>query len=334
MKKIIFSVGFLLTQLIAVAQFAPPAGQAGSTAIYKDSSIFVAWATRCSIVRGFQDISNPSLGYAITGDSTMATGLAGENGVVSLGDGGYAILTFANAIIDGAGWDFAVFENSFSDSFLELAFVEVSSDGINYFRFPSTSNTQDTLQIESFGLSDATNIDNLAGKYRALYGTPFDLQQLSSQAGLNVNAITHVKIIDVVGSILSAYATYDQYGNIINDPWNTPFESSGFDLDAVGVINSANTSSTNDLIAKNSFNMYPNPAKDVVSLELSNVNQSELRISIVDYTGKEIIKAPFLSNQQASTIQLNIDDLNTGLYFISVLSASSTYTQKLIISND
>ena len=88
-KETVFSCCLLLIQLLAVAQFAPPAGQAGSTAIYKDSSAFLAWATGCTVIRGLQDISNASLGYADAGDSTMSTGMSG-NGIVSLGDGGVA----------------------------------------------------------------------------------------------------------------------------------------------------------------------------------------------------------------------------------------------------
>ena len=54
---------------------------------------------------------------------------------------------------------------------------------------------------------------------------------------LDVNNIRYVKVTDVVGDIDPTYATHDSLGNIINDPWPTPFTSSGFDLDAVGVIN-------------------------------------------------------------------------------------------------
>jgi hypothetical protein len=45
-----------------------------------------------------------------------------------------------------------------------------------------------------------------------------------------------VRIIDVVGSIDPAFGTRDSLGNLINEPFPTPFSSSGFDLDAVGVI--------------------------------------------------------------------------------------------------
>jgi hypothetical protein len=68
-------------------------------------------------------------------------------------------------------------------------------------------------------------------------GTPFDLDELSGvSALLNIDAVTHVRIIDVVGSLNDLYASRDSLGNKINDPWSTPFASSGFDLDAVGVI--------------------------------------------------------------------------------------------------
>src|SRR3954467_173127 len=147
MKRNLIVVFFLLTVQLTVAQFAPPAGQPGSTAVRKDSSAFVAWATGSIIIRGYQDISNPSSGYATVGDSSSAIGKADGVNVVSLGDGGAAILTFKLPITNGPGNDFAVFENGFSDTFLELAFVEVSSDGVHYFRFPAVSNTQDTLQM-------------------------------------------------------------------------------------------------------------------------------------------------------------------------------------------
>jgi len=332
MKKITSGVTFLFSQLLAAAQFAPPAGQAGSTAIHKDSAAFVVWATGCSVVRGYQDISNPTLGYASVGDSSMALGAAGANGVVSLGDGGYATVTFAHPITDGQGWDFAVFENSFSDDYLELAFVEVSSDGVNYFRFPATSYTQDTAQIDGFGSIDATKIDNLAGKYRALYGTPFDLQQLSGLTGLDINAVTHVKIIDVVGCIQNAYTTFDQYGNKINDPWSTPFASGGFDLDAVGVIHSTVTSA-GKLAVKDEFNIYPNPASDFVFLQMRN-GKPKTEISIMDYSGKEIKSFSFSGNSPAGTVRLNTSDIETGLYFISVLTVTGNTIKKIIIRHD
>ncbi len=167
----------MIFPFIVKAQFAPAAGQIGTSAIKKDSSIIINWAIACKVTRGWQDISNQGLGKTTVGDSSKAIGIADGLNVVSLGDAGYAVLTFQSPIKNGIGNDFCVFENSFDPGFLELAFVEVSSDGINFTRFPATSNQQNAIQISPFATNcDPTKINNLAGKYIANYGTPFDLQ--------------------------------------------------------------------------------------------------------------------------------------------------------------
>lgn len=311
--------------------FAPPVGQEGTTAIHQDSSLIIAWATGATITRGYQDIADPSLGYADFGDSTFAIGHAGSNSSVSLGDGGSALLTFEHPIINGDHWDFAVFENSFSDTYLELAFVEVSSDGENFVRFPATSYAPNDVQLDGFGSTDATHINNFAGKYRALYGTPFDLEELAGAPGLDVNNITHVRIVDVVGSINPEYATVDQYGRIVNDPWPTPFPSSGFDLDGVGVIHSEITA-TVDLSTNIGFTAYPNPAADVIYIELDHrMPEHNSIIKLTDFTGRTLrtIRTP---NGQ-TLFELSLEGIPSGTYFISVSTVTGTSSRKVIIQN-
>jgi hypothetical protein len=225
--------------------FAPPAGQPGSTAIPFDSPLFTGWATSGSIVRGPQDINDPAGPLASFGSLADALGPASDSSfaVVSLGDGGSLTLTFDANIRNGPGADFAVFENGFGDTFLELAFVEVSSNGTDFFRFPSVSLTQTATQVDGFGALDATDLHNLAGKYRLGFGTPFDLADLLGVSPLlNVDNVSHVRLIDVVGRITPApgnpgwLPSRDSLGNLVNDPYATPFSCGGFDADGVGVI--------------------------------------------------------------------------------------------------
>lgn len=230
--------------LSAQGPYPPAAGQTGSDAIAKDSSIIKSWATGVDVVRGYVQISDTSVytagsNRATFGSPSNALHAAEGNSmdIVSLGDDGIATVTFDRLIVDGPGADFAIFENSFGDTFLELAFVEVSSDGINFSRFPAVSLTDTDTQIGPWDEIDPTNLHNLAGKYRQGFGTPFDLSELAYDPLVDINAIRFVRIIDVVGSIDPAFATYDSQGNIINDPFPTPFESGGFDLDGVAVIN-------------------------------------------------------------------------------------------------
>jgi hypothetical protein len=219
----------------------------GSAGIPKDSSIIKSWATGIEIYRGYIDISNPATMDKDTNRASFghpgnalrpATGNSSH--VVSLGDGGWATLTFEKPIRNGEGPDFAVFENGFEfsgDLYGELGFVEVSTDGENFVRFPATSLTQTTTQLGGFDPLDATNLNNFAGKHVAGFGTPFDLEELKDSVGIDVNNIRFVRIIDVVGSIDPQYGTYDSQGNIINDPFSTPYWSSGLDLEAVAVLN-------------------------------------------------------------------------------------------------
>jgi hypothetical protein len=280
-----------------------------------------------------RNISEADLGYATVGVDTSALGAATGVGIVSLGDGGEAILTFAQPITNGSGWDFAVFENGFDDLFLEFAFVEVSSDGVNYARFPATSLVQDSVPVGTFGLTDATKINNLAGKYRGGYGTPFDLEELASTPNLDVEAITHVKIIDVVGSILPAFARYDQFGTAINEPWPTPFASSGFDLDAVGVIHQKTMSIWDDGTVLKNFELYPNPAVDMVYIRLctSAIRIDDFKIDIRDILGNSVLENVSIQISEPISAQLNTRHLASGLYFLTLATNKGTVVKPIHI---
>ncbi len=295
----------LLFSLVMRAQYAPPAGEEGSTAIHADSSVFIDWASQCAVERGWMNIADTTLGKTIYGDETNGVGKA-DNGVVSLGDGGVALFHFEKPVINGPGWDFAVFENSFADDFLELAFVEVSSDNENFFRFDAVSLTQTQTQIETFGTLDATKINNLAGKYRAFFGTPFDLEELKYRPGLDVNHIVAIRVVDVVGSIDTAYATYDNQGNIINDPWPTAFETGGFDLDAVGVINH-NVSAVSEMTNQKNT-IYPNPCNNRL-----NIKGKFESVAVFDAYGR-LLKMV----QKSGSPQISLSGINAGLLLVKI----------------
>lgn len=217
----------LETRHLLAGPYAPAASELGTTAIAKDSVNIEGWASAFASYNPGTDVSvefqtpNEALG--------PAEGTSGD--VVSLGRGGEITLTFDAPIRNGLGPDFAVFENSFSDTFLEFSHVEVSSNGTSFFRFDSDSLTEPA--VGEFGSVDTTNVNNLAGKFRQGFGTPFDLEELVGvSASLDVDAVTHVRIIDVVGD----GNDNDADGDPIFDPFPTS-GSAGFDLDAVGVLN-------------------------------------------------------------------------------------------------
>lgn len=301
--------------------FCGPAGSEGSDAIAGNSDLFVAWATGITLQRGPDNIAVPNSPLATYGDDTMALGpvvMTDNLKVVSLGDGGMATLTFAQPITNGDGPDFAVFENGFDDYFLELAFVEVSSDGNRFVRFPATSLTQTETQATRL---DPTFINNLAGKYRMGYGTPFDLEELRDSTGINIDSITHVRIIDVVGSIDPQYATYDAFGHIVNDPWPTAgYGSSGFDLDAVGVIHQLEPQQAIGDVDQLALSLWPNPAADHLNVTLERAAEALL----YDLTGRQLAVYSLVAGRNS----LDISSLDAGVYMLRVEGTACKIVKK------
>jgi hypothetical protein len=225
---------YLLVSSVSMAGSYPPAaGVRGSTAIHMDDPAFVGWAT------GYTDYTAGSNADSTwqTPEKALGKATGDSYDVVSLGRGGQITLTFATPMENGEGWDFAVFENSFSDSFLELAYVEVSSDGATYLRFDNDSLTAEP--VGAFASIDPTDIEGLAGKYRQGYGTPFDLADLGEKeevtSGMvDLSHIIYIRIIDIIGDGTSL----DTSGDVIYDPYPT-VNSAGFDLEAIGISNGA-----------------------------------------------------------------------------------------------
>ena len=167
-----------------------------------------------------------------------------------------------------------------------------------------------------------TQLNNLAGKYRGDYGTPFDLSELPDTILLDKNTIQFIKVIDVVGALQAPFYYRDSEGRKINDPFPTEFPSGGFDLDAVGVIhNTLNTSINQYQAAQSLVMVYPNPAKHTIYIKSeTDIKSVELYDSFLN---KQAIN--FLENNR-----LNISELANGIYFIKILFKEN-YTLKKII---
>lgn len=216
-------------------------------------------------------------------DPTMALGHAtgDKYHIVSLGDldqtminnneaPGQIILSFSEPIRDVNGYDFVVFENGLVSSadwpdkgavkgqvFVELGYVEVSSDGANFVRFPSVSLTPQPSGPYGILTVEISDIHNLAGKhpngYGICMGTPFDLQELAENPDIisgivDINNINYVRIVDIPGSgdfydqaveqiDPNTYPDWSNYdaNHPVYDAWVTT-GSGGLDLEAIGVL--------------------------------------------------------------------------------------------------
>lgn len=141
--------------------------------------------------------------------------------VASLGCGGRITLGFAgDAIVDGEGDDFIVFENAFATldgTFAEPAQVRVSEDGVTWYAFPCAATPDDDAEGCAGVTPTEASDPALAIDPARAGGDAFDLAQLG------LARARYVRLVD---------RTRAYYGH---DTW-CEGAAAGFDLDAVAVV--------------------------------------------------------------------------------------------------
>lgn len=171
---------------------------------------------------------------------------SGSLNVLTLGDAGSVTLGFDVVIRNGPGADFAAFENGFltgpvlgGSVFSECAFAEVSSNGTDFARFPTSykPQTANATPMGSLGglcggtpvLTHATSNSISPFDPAASGGDAFDLEELAQHplvvgGQVDLQAIRFVRLVDVVAGV-----DLDSHGNPIAG-------GASADVDAVAVL--------------------------------------------------------------------------------------------------
>ncbi len=311
MKRIIF-ISILLT-VVAFAQGNP----------YADSVIYFH--------KGIGDFANQNPPYFpgnVLGepsrDASETVPAVNPDEICSLGLGGEIVLAFTdNAIVNGAGVDFTVFENAFrilygiraGEIFAEPAKVAVSKDGITFYEFPFDSLTLEGLagKTPTNGNADPTNPDSSGGD-------SFDL----SVVGLDTAYF--VKLTDVTEIIQdTSHPYYDPTAN-------------GFDLDAVVAVHSSPVVSVRETEIETSAPIslsapYPNPVYKSKTGEFSVAvkNADKATARLFDILGRELKTATINAITGNQTVTFRIDDLASGIYFVKVTRQNFSAQRKVLI---
>jgi hypothetical protein len=187
-------------------------------------------ATQCT---GFGEASMPTIveGPPVGGGSSR-----GSIDVVSLGSAGSIVVSFEpNAIVDGPGPDFIVFENAFwiadnaNDIYAEPGEVSVSEDGTTWTTFPC-------MPVADPNATDGTGVAPPFGKcagWHVVYSTPDNCISPVDPATAGGDAfdladigVKHARFVRIV----------DQTHEACPDAGPRP-NTNGFDLDAVAIVN-------------------------------------------------------------------------------------------------
>jgi hypothetical protein len=161
----------------------------------------------------------------------------GSLDVVSLGSGGSIEVTFApNAIVDGPGPDFIVFENPFwiagdsSNVYAEPGEVSVSDDGTTWVPFPCNP-TVDPGATDGTGTAPPYGA---CGGWGVVYSTPqngispFDPAKAGGNSyDLAIIGVKHARFVKIV----------DRTDEACPEAGADKPNTNGFDLDAIAIVN-------------------------------------------------------------------------------------------------
>lgn len=223
--------------------------------------------------------------------------------ICSIGlDGEIIVGNKSHYIIDGPGPDFTIFENAFmrlADSmiFAEPGIVSVSENGIDFIEFP-----YDSISLEGCAGVGPTNGDKDPFNPSESGGNSFDL------ASIGLSKAKYIKIKDITRVV--TYDTKHKY-------YSPLFIVSGFDLDAIAIINSSKINSVNDLTnikyidTDDYFKLITESPVD--SYEIFNINSNRISFTNNDY------------------IFINKHNLTQGIYFLRANISGQILTYKFLV---
>jgi hypothetical protein len=156
--------------------------------------------------------------------------------------------------------------------------------------------------------SDGTTFNTNVGTYTANQWYDVVIERTATLIILRVNG-TQLASYPVFGTGTSAKFVgirFDNYG-------------SGFSFDNLVIELPASSESFNS----NLFSLYPNPTSSILNITNSD-NLDIKNISVVDVNGRTV------KNQAGSLTQINVSDLNAGVYFVTIEAAEGKNTNNFI----
>ena len=79
------------------------------------------------------------------------------------------------------------------------------------------------------------------------------------------------------------------------------------------------------------LNIWPNPADNIVQISFKKLNNLPVEISLIDISGREVIKQKYNDAGEIFNAKLNLKSLNKGLYMVHIKNGQQQSTQKLLV---
>lgn len=185
-----------------------------------------------------------------------------------------------------------------------------------------------TISLESPAGTTVLLVDSECGEFDNMSAT-FDDSGVALSCNTSPPAIS--------GTLQPVEQLSSFVGEDPNGTWTLTVEDSvnedGGTIDNVSIEICDGTAnlSTNDIVNdQKGFEIYPNPANEQITLAFSAYSVQKSNIKIFDISGK-LVKTFKIDQEPSSTINLNVADLSTGVYFVRTQSDKGSQVEKLII---
>lgn len=117
---------------------------------------------------------------------------------------------------------------------------------------------------------------------------------------------------------------YDLAGN--PRIWNKRIDMGAYEWNNIGVFD--HVSKTKDRF----FNVYPNPASNQINIEYELQQYSNVQVALYDNYGRQVILLNDSYQQKGPhNLNLNVEKVSPGLYFLHMLCNEGSFSRKLII---
>jgi hypothetical protein len=199
--------------------------------------------------------------------------------------------------------------------------AHVSSTGSNCH----VGNDYDYYKIDLPAGYSYTVVPRLQDSYSSDDGNTYTLDALFSMSPDGVDwTDTYDDVLD--GSVVSLENGGPVYFMV--SPYFTG-ETGTYLLDMT--IERSPSSAVKENVLTSQISVYPNPAREHVMIDLSAFSGSLQKIELVDATGHQVI-SPVLS-PSGKSVDLSLNNLSEGIYFVRVYTDKGIVTKKLIIRN-
>ncbi|MBR5602632.1 MAG: Omp28-related outer membrane protein [Bacteroidales bacterium] len=171
-------------------------------------------------------------------------------------------------------------------------------------------------------IDDNDNIVASGGPYEYYFGQSSVTELHTITVGVDAGQCLKFVINDLVGNGICCnvgegyYRIIDGYGNIVVDG------DGDFGYEASHNLYTSEGNNVNEIKPEDTFNIYPNPAKETLTIEGPSIKQ----ITIYSTTGQIVKKI----NCDDELVNINVGNLQAGIYFVNIIDDKDMLTSKKI----